>query len=427
MTRGRLALAAVAFGVLVVYASLVPFDQHPVSASRAWALLRASWPPAITSKTDFIANVILQFPLGFLLSGALTRDRRGRPLAPAVTATVIVAMLAFAIEFAQGMFAARTPSVTDVLAETIGGLGGAIAWRRSGAWLTAGADHGWDRVGSPALACLGIYIGAWVLWRWMPFDFTLRVPELLHKYREGSMVLWSDPPGAAGIAELVGGTARQWLLALPVGAAACLATRGTRLRRDDAAVLVACGVTVAVHLADFATLTRPVDLGDVAAAGLGGATGVWWAERPVGVRGAVVALAAMLALLIDQWAPFRFSAAPQPFGLRPFQAYLLTTPSQAVNEGLLKLLLGFAVAFVGWLGGRRAPLPLLLQWIAFALVVEAGQMFVAGRYADISDVLIVSAGALAGVTGRLLFEPEREAGGPVRTVHRTRRSRGERV
>jgi hypothetical protein len=261
----------------------------------------------------------------------------------------------------------------------------------------------------------------------MPFDFTLRVPELLHKYRDGSMVLWSDPPGAGGMAELVGGAARHWLLALPVGAAAWLATRGTRLRRDDMAVLVACGVTVGVHLADFATLTRPVDLGDVAAAGLGGATGVWWAERPGGGRGAVVAVAAMMAFLIDQWAPFRFSTAVQPFGVRPFQAYLLTTPSQAVNEGLLKLQLGFAVAFVGRLGGRHAPLPLFLQWIVFALVVEAGQMFVAGRYADVSDVLIVSAGALAGVMGRLLYEPEREAASPVRTVHRTRRSRGDRV
>ena len=60
---------------LVVYASLVPLDEHPLSAREAWALLAASWPPAITSKTDFVANLILQFPFGFLLTGALARDR----------------------------------------------------------------------------------------------------------------------------------------------------------------------------------------------------------------------------------------------------------------------------------------------------------------------------------------------------------------
>jgi VanZ family protein len=422
VSRARLLLAASAFALLVVYASLVPLDEHPLSAEQAWALIAASWPPAITSKTDFAANLILQCPFGFLLTGGLTRDRRGRPLAPALLAVVIAATLAFGIEFAQGMFAARTPSLTDVLAETIGALGGALLWMQSGPWLAHLAEHRWRRIGSPALLVLGAYAGVWVLWLWMPFDFTLRVTELVHKYREGSIVLFADPPGAGGFALVVGRSARHWLLAVPFGAAAWLVTRDWRAAREEAALLLACGITLAVQLADVAVLTHAVDLGEVAAAGLGAAMGAWWAERPASRRGVAVAAAAVVALVLDQWAPFQFSAKPQAFGLLPFQSYLLARPSQALSEGLLKLQLGFAVAFVGWRGRRPAKLH-ALQWIGLAALVEAGQIFLAGRYADVTDVIIVSAGALIGLGGRSIFEPEREALAAAPTVRRSQRVR----
>ena len=158
VTRSRLALAALAFALLVAYASLVPLDAHPLGAGKAWGLVAASWPPAIVSKTDFAANLLLQLPFGFLLTGALWHGRRGRYGAAVLLATVLAAALALAIELAQGMFAARTPSTTDVLAETIGALAGALVWMWLGAWLATFVDHRWRELGSPALMRLGAYM-----------------------------------------------------------------------------------------------------------------------------------------------------------------------------------------------------------------------------------------------------------------------------
>jgi VanZ family protein len=405
VTRWRLALAAAAFALLVAYASLVPQDARPLGAGEAWGLVAASWPPAIVSKTDFAANLLLQLPFGFLLTGAFSHGHRGRHGAAVLLTTVLAAALALAIELAQGMLAVRTPSTTDVLAETIGALAGALVWMWLGAWLATFVDHRWRELGSPALMLLGAYMCVWVLWRLMPFDFTLRLPELAQKYRAGLMVVWPGATGPDDFAATLGRSAGQWLLALPLGTAVWLLMRRRRVGRLDGAVLAACGAVLGVHMADLFTLSRSIDLGDAAAAGLGAATGAWWAEWPFGRAGIAVACAAVVALLLDQWAPFRFSADAHAFGLTPLLAYTSGRPSQAV-EALLKLQLGFAVAFVGGVGSRPARARSLARWVGLCAVVEVGQIFLPGRYADVTDLLLLSGGALAGLATRDLFQVE---------------------
>ncbi len=242
----------------------------------------------------------------------------------------------------------------------------------------------------------------------MPFDFTLRLPELAQKYRAGLVVIWPGTGEAKGFALTLGSSARNWLLALPVGAAAWLLTRRLRVRRVDAAVLVGCGLALAVSLAGLMTALGAIDLADIAAAGLGAAAGVWWAEWPVRPSGRAIGLAAVIALVLNQWAPFRFSTGAQGFSLVPFQSYVMAQPSQAVHEGLLKLQLGFALAFVGGFGPTRTRLAGLVWWVGVCAGVEVGQMFVAGRYADVTDVLFLSSGALAGLATRGVFQEERE-------------------
>jgi VanZ family protein len=422
VTRGRLALAAGVFATLVSYASLVPLDARALSAQQAWALLAASWPPAITSKTDLVANFVLQFPLGFLLAGAISHRQHDRQGIAVLLATVAVGLLSFSIEFAQGMFAVRTPSTTDVVAESLGALAGALLWRRAGETIGHIFDYGWRELGSPALLLLGVYLTVWALWQWMPFDFTLRLPELAHKYRAGLRALWPAAPDAEGVLLTLRPAARQWLLSVPVGAMGWLLTRQRRRRRVDAAILAGCGLALSVQAAGLTTISGSFDVAAISAAGLGAAAGAWWVERPAGYVGAL----AVGALLVDQWAPFQFAATPQTFSAVPLLSYVLASPSQAVSEVLLKLLLGFATAFAATLSLARAELEWkhVAWWVAVCVAIEAGQLFLPGRFADVTDVLLLTSGAAAGLATHAVFQHERAAPhGPAQRVMGGSRSR----
>jgi glycopeptide antibiotics resistance protein len=298
-----------------------------------------------------------------------------------------------------------------VLAESVGALAGALLWMLAGDRLSEFATEGWRQLGSPALFLLGTYSILWTLWQWLPFDFTLRLAELAHKYRAGLLTLLPHSGADADALLTLRSAARQWLLACPIGVAAWLLTRSLRWRRADAAILIGCGFTLGVYGAGLLTESGSIDVAAIGAAGLGAASGAWWAERAAGPRDRVIAFAAIAALLIDQWAPFRLSSEPQPFTMLPLLSYLRAAAPAAISEVLLKLQLGFAAAFAA--GGFRAPTQFrwsnLLRWIAGFAIVEFGQVFLSGRFADVTDVVLLSSGAAMGLVVRGLFHRERAA------------------
>ncbi len=408
ITRPRLAVATAVFAMLVACASLVPLDEHPLRARDAWVLLVSSWPPAISSKTDFVANLILQFPFGFFFAGAVSYGRPRHQPPAFLLASVTAAALAFAIELAQGMFAARTPSMTDVVAETLGACLGAALWVRSGARLADLAGRGWREVGSLTLAPLGFYVAVWALWHWIPFDFTLRLPEVAHKYRAGLKTLLPSSAGSDVVTMIIRGTARHWLLAVPVGVVAWMLTRYGRRDHLDRAVLTGIGLVLAVHIVSLGTVSGSIEIAEIAAAGLGAAVGAMWAEQPFRAR-PVLGIAAIAAVLVDQWAPFRFSVHPQAVGLTPFLAYIMAAPVDATREALFKLQLGFAVAFAASLGSATGGISRLVWWGALCVAIEGGQVFLPGRYADVTDVALLFSGVLAGLATHHLFRRERGA------------------
>jgi VanZ family protein len=411
VTRFGLAAAAAAFAVLAVYASLIPFDATPLSAGTAWTLIVASWPPTVTSKTDFVANLLLQFPFGFLLTGAIALKPSRRNSFAVVASTVAAAFLALGVEWAQGMVAARTPSLTDVVAEAIGALAGALVWIRCGPWLTAFVNAAWRSSGSRALVPLGAYVMVWVLGRWSPFDFTLRLPELAQKFRAGLLVLWPGAPGAEGLAATIGSSAGQWLLAVPLGVVARIVLRRGRMGyRTSAAVLGAGSFALAVELGKIFVLSRGVDLGDVAAAGLGAASGVWWVAQPESDRGRAVGHFVLATLLLYAWSPFHFALEPRPFGLLLFGAYHTVDPFQALGEALLKVQLGFVVGLVVVPVTSAAVVWRVAPWIVVFGLIEIGQMFVPERYPDVTDVLLSVVGVVLGSASRATLRREGAAG-----------------
>lgn len=266
-TRAQLAAAASLTAVLVAYASLGPLRLH-VALPVAWRALAETWPPVLGSKTDFLSNVLLQVPVGFLIAGALAADRPARRWIAAGAALVLGCVLAIAIEIVQVSVPSRTPQSIDVVAETMGALGGAVAWMLAGDVLLAVVRRWWQRQGSPWLAAWLIYTAVWTLWQWVPFDFTIRPAEIAGKLRAGMIALGPlhEPPHVVILAGAI-----AILAAWPVGVAAERALDG---RPRSWAVLVAGAWIVLTAVGQVAVLSRSTSAVSIVAAIAGSTLGV---------------------------------------------------------------------------------------------------------------------------------------------------------
>jgi VanZ family protein len=132
--RARLAwVLALAYTLVIAYASLQPFGDWRRPSYEILHFLAAPWPRYITLD-DVLINVAAYIPLGFLLTLALAR-RFSAPAA-VLLAAVLAALLSLAMETAQAFLATRIASKLDVVANGAGGLFGAMAAPLlSPAWL----------------------------------------------------------------------------------------------------------------------------------------------------------------------------------------------------------------------------------------------------------------------------------------------------
>ena len=126
-SQRRLHLAwilALAYTVLIVYASLQPFRDWRFPPAEILRFLSAPWPRYITLE-DILINLAAYVPLGFLVALAL----RTRFTAPAAVllAAVLAALLSLLMESVQMFLPARIASNVDLLTNGAGGLFGAMA------------------------------------------------------------------------------------------------------------------------------------------------------------------------------------------------------------------------------------------------------------------------------------------------------------
>ena len=127
------------YALLIVYASLYPFDQWRVQGIAPWAFLWAPLPRYWTG-FDVVSNVLGYVPLGFLCALAIHRTR---PSAHAIAwATLAAAALSLSMESLQMFLPARVPSNVDGALNVVGALLGAMTAR---ALEWAGALDHWSR------------------------------------------------------------------------------------------------------------------------------------------------------------------------------------------------------------------------------------------------------------------------------------------
>lgn len=430
--RGYLLMAAF-FTMVAVYGSLVPFHFRPLPLDEA--LFRFSRTPylalGIASRADFVANILLFIPLGFLAMGAARTDRRGRVggVVAALAVATFTLLLSLAIEFTQEFFPPRTVSLNDLLAESEGALVGIALWTLAGQRITEWARAFLRERDRPAflVRLLAAYAVVFFIVQLLPLDLTIDRGELAQKYREGRIVL---DPFAVHYSSLV---ARLWdyaadiVLHLPIGALAVIGWTDTRRQRAaSVAILLGVVFVAVVELCQVFVFTRYADATDVLTGSLGVACGVAVAIRiarkisvrdrlpaAAGVWPVLGALAWTAVLVTYHWFPFDFVITREMLVARlplllaePFHSYYFGSEFHAFTEITRKLML--AVPLGGLLKlalppahTRRRPLTDILAIACacglFFFVTEFGQIFLPDRIPDLTDVGIAEAGVLAGI------------------------------
>lgn len=173
------------FVLFVIYGSLVPLTYRHVPLDRAWQRLifEFSKPIDVDMCSDWLANILLFIPLGFVAMGWLCVDRPQRTLGPVFLILPSCTILSALLEFAQIWFPPRFTSLDDVVAETIGAWLGICFWLMAGRRLTAiirqfwatYAVHNWSIRLIPGYLLFLVFVNG------MPFDLTLSPSVLKRK------------------------------------------------------------------------------------------------------------------------------------------------------------------------------------------------------------------------------------------------------
>jgi len=433
----RLALLlAIGFAVFAVYGSLVPLELEPTSVAAAWSkITHAGFVPlSESSKTDLISNVLLFVPIGLCATAAIPYRRPGLGLT--VTSVIVVAAVACAlglsIEFLQTFIPARTPSLTDVAAQTVGGLLGAAVWLATGPSFTAllGRLRRAQPRATPFVVVLIAYVAIFAVVQWSPFDLTIRPAEIMEKYRAGRISLhlvvgeswWS----------LIAEETPLMVLCAPIGWLASVSGGlWVGLRRTAWMPLLFSAVVVcAIEIGQVFVFSRFAQMQDVWIGGAGATVGLLagarfvrqqW-RRPAASAGAVrsglqpipstAAVLWIVIFLVWSWWPFQMvsDVSVVPARLQasvnvPLTNYLAATPLEALANASAKLLMTAvlgALLVAAWprrgsLSSKRIRTACVLLVIAVLhLLSEAGQLVLATRYPDLTDVFLGIVGGYAG-------------------------------
>ncbi|HEX6163432.1 MAG TPA: VanZ family protein [Vicinamibacterales bacterium] len=437
-TRRTYALAALMFAVFAVYGSLVPLEFQAVDLDEA--IERFSRVPylqlGIQSRADFVANILLFVPLGFLVMGALRADRTGRGAMLATGAVVAAGAcaLANAIEFTQIFFRMRTVSLNDIVAETVGAAIGISVWALAGRRATAFARAFLAERERPALMVrvLAVYAAGFLVAQLLPLDIAITPGEMSEKYHAGRIVIVPFTYPYASALHALWDLVTDIVLNAPVGALAVVGWTALNRRRSlVAAAMLGATFVAIVEVAQLFIFSRYSDATDLITGTVGILAGAMLAVRSVRdeqsappsprlqLWAAVGAVLWAAGLVGYHWYPFDFvvtgamKAAQLPLLLSvPFRHYYFGSEFHAFTELSRKLMLAAPFGALVWMAWpvrshfaqRLKSAVIVSSALVFYAALEAGQVFLPGRIPDLTDACVGAIGVGAGIWLVRLFE-----------------------
>jgi len=430
--KGRMGLVVVGvvYLLFVIYGSLVPLRFQPMGIDTAFAKFKAIpyLQLGMASRADWVANLLLFVPLAYFWTGAVlpSRGKTLRLMAGMLVCVACVA-LAFGIEFTQLFFPQRTVSINDIIAESVGGVLGALLWWRTGmrfkCWLESlGMVRGSAGV---AERLLWVYLFVLLGYNLLPLDLTLSPVELYHKWHEGRIWVLPFSTGYEDYAHLIYALVSDIAVWAPPALLWKLAYRQSAAKVWLYVVMTA----TAIELLQLFVYSRTTDTTDILTAALGGTFGLLLARRQTPraaakINSSVVMLKVWLGLGIWLavlaavfWYPFDFNFDRAFVRERlltlhrvPFSAYYFGTEFRAITEVLHKT--GFMLPlgiFLGMLSNASAlNLPrkawhtlCLLMVVTVAFGIEFGQLFLPDKIVDLTDLVLEVLGGAVGYFGYL--------------------------
>jgi VanZ family protein len=440
--RHLLLLTTLGYTAFVIYGSLTPLHFHARPLREAWEYFRHTpyLDLGIGSRADWAANILLFVPLSFLWLGVLW-PRRGSIAKGFASGFVLSCCfgLSVAIEFTQIFFPPRTVSLNDIVAEAVGAVVGVGLWWVWGprviSWL---AD--WSNAhtrASSAQRFLYVYLFLVFGYNLLPLDLTISVVEIYHKWHEGKVLI-------VPFSDVYENRAQQAYalladIAIWIPAAFLWTLSSARPGRRVLLYILACAT--AIEFLQLFVYSRVSSTTDILTAGVAAAIGVFLTGRigpSVSNQGSqrltdsagwslllwVLALAGWMGvLMVVFWYPFNFNTEwgfvhGRLAALKrvPFEAYYYGTEFRAVTEVFHKIGFFFplgALLAIGAAGVRRQfPVPAALLHAASALVIacaaagiEVGQLFLPGKYADMTDWSLETLGGIVGYFSLRILSP----------------------
>jgi len=395
--------------LFIVYGTTIPFNfvsSHAV-AYEHWA--RMVWNPLISPDTghrvpipDFVANVLLFTPFGCFGMWALRRPQH--PLAKIALLTLLSALLSTAVETAQLFTVDRVSSIADVVANTWGGIIGAIGGIALGASAAALVDTAAQEGLTDAAAFFPFVVAALVVCAgaWEPFDVTIDVGGLIAKLRE-----FAHDPVQFGAFSDEGVSLLQHLL---FGATLLVWLKQARVHSATrTAASIGVVVAVACEAGQLFISARMPGLWDAAVgvagvlAGVAAGVDLWRSRRspsPGRWCAGVVSVTA-IGVALQQLSPFNVThVAVRRFQWVPFLNYYAFTTGQTVSHSAELLLsylpLGFGLAVT--IRGRATRFAVVTMLaLTIAVPVEYLQRFIGDRFPDVTDIGLSVAGAWLGM------------------------------
>ena len=406
--------ATILYLLFVIYGSLVPLEYKDLPLETGLAQFKAIryLNLGAGSRADWIANIVLYIPLAFGLSATFGGVRH--PLARVLIAIVILVFclaLAVAVEFAQLFFPPRTVSINDLIAEALGSVIGILVWQFFGGYFSDLYRHLLRGSLLSAKAAIIFYVLIYIALSLFPFDFVTSVAELNEKLANGNdaVILPFNECSAESMRCGVKLLAEMLALA-PLGLLFCYLPY-VRHRRT-VAVLIGFFLGLMLEITQvfllsgsgqgISIVTRMVGMG--AGAGLF----IWAKQHDFADRMRLLGRAAwltippylFLVLSINGWFAADWLSSEQAqerlatTHFLPLYYFYYTSEGVALVSLLSNIGLYFPVGLLCWViffkPDRKPP---ALHWFfvgllaaLFALIVEAGKLFLADKHADPSDV-----------------------------------------